>query len=98
MSGPSFSRRDLLAGSGALVVSFSLFGSTAAQDATPSASPVASPAASVPPMPENPAWYGPDQIRLAPKLDSWIRIDGSGAVSFYTGRVEIGNGIMTALH
>lgn len=94
MNNSSISRRNLLAGSGALIVSFNLFGANA-QDA---ANPEATPAPSIPPMPENPAWYGPDQIRLAPELDSWIMIDASGAVKFFTGRVEIGNGIMTALH
>ena len=67
-------RRRVLAGSGALIVSFSL--STAfAQDAAPAAVPVAKP---------------PGSLATTPYLDSWIRIDADGSITAFTGKVERG--------
>jgi len=31
------------------------------------------------------------------KLDGWIAVDGDGAVTVFTGKVELGQGILTAL-
>ena len=80
------SRRAVLAGSGALVLSFSSAGRLFAQgDAAPQ--PVTLPAP--PPL--------PGSLKQAPNLDSWIRIDADGAISVFTGKAELGQGIKTAL-
>jgi CO/xanthine dehydrogenase Mo-binding subunit len=79
------SRRTLLKGTGALVVGFSLAGSLRS---------VAFAADEIPP---NPSFSAEDQLKLSPDLDSWIQIAADGNVTFLTGRVEIGNGILTAL-
>jgi nicotinate dehydrogenase subunit B len=39
----------------------------------------------------------PGSLRVAPFLDSWIRIDASGAITVCTGKAELGQGIKTAL-
>jgi nicotinate dehydrogenase subunit B len=68
-------RRKLLAGTGALVVSFSLRGPAIAQDAKTL----------------------PGSLAKDSRLDSWIRIDGDGAITVFTGKAELGQGIKTAL-
>ena len=78
------SRRQLVQGLGAVVVGFTL--------AAPIRKAVAEPA-----QPEDPKWSADKQRKLTPELDSWIRIADDGTVTFFTGRVEIGNGILTAL-
>src|SRR5499433_2625983 len=69
------SRRDLLKGSGALVISFSLVpaGDALAQGAAP-AKPVA-----------------------LTELDSFLAIDARGQVMVYSGKVDLGTGVATAL-
>ncbi len=79
------SRRSFLQGTGALVVSFSL-------PLMPRRAALAETE-----MPPDPKWDPGEQLAITPELDSWIRIDEDGLVTFYTGRVEIGNGILTAL-
>jgi nicotinate dehydrogenase subunit B len=81
------SRRAVLAGSGALVLSFSSAGRLFAQgDAPPQpATTLAIPA----PL--------PGSLKQTPYLDSWIRIDADGAISVFTGKAELGQGIKTAL-
>jgi nicotinate dehydrogenase subunit B len=67
------SRRDLLKGTGALVVSFSLVGTldqTLAQGAKPLA---------------------------LTEVDSFLAIDAKGEVTLYTGKVDLGTGVATAL-
>ncbi|HKF12670.1 MAG TPA: molybdopterin cofactor-binding domain-containing protein [Xanthobacteraceae bacterium] len=67
------SRRDVLKGSGALVVSFSfvgVIGETLAQGTKP--------------------------VALT-EVDSFLAIDRSGVVTIYTGKVDVGTGIATAL-
>jgi nicotinate dehydrogenase subunit B len=39
----------------------------------------------------------PGSLSKAPYLDAWIRIDASGAVTVFTGKAELGQGIKTAL-
>jgi CO/xanthine dehydrogenase Mo-binding subunit len=39
----------------------------------------------------------PGSLRKAPMLDSWIALDASGRVTVFTGKAELGQGIMTAL-
>ncbi len=39
----------------------------------------------------------PGSLAQTPMLDAWIRVDVSGAISVFTGKVELGQGIKTAL-
>jgi CO/xanthine dehydrogenase Mo-binding subunit len=39
----------------------------------------------------------PGNLSAAPMLDAWLRIDSEGKVTIFTGKVEIGQGILTAL-
>ncbi len=74
-------RRRVLAGGGALIVSFSLSGSFAqAQGDQPSA----------------PAPSPPGSLKGAPYLDSWIRIGADGNITVFTGKSELGQGFKTA--
>ncbi|HTJ59281.1 MAG TPA: molybdopterin cofactor-binding domain-containing protein [Devosiaceae bacterium] len=79
-------RRNLLAGGGALVVSFSLtqaFG----QSENPPPPP--------PPTADKPTL--PGALNDDPFLDSWIKIDGKGAITVFTGKAELGQGIKTSI-
>src|SRR3984893_18353406 len=73
-------RRRVLAGSGALIVSFSL-SKAFAQDQAPAAAPAPKP---------------PGSLATTPYLDSWIRIDADGTITAFTGKVELGQGFKTA--
>ncbi|MDE5456855.1 molybdopterin-dependent oxidoreductase [Bradyrhizobium sp. CSA112] len=73
-------RRRVLAGGGALIVSFSLT-SAFAQDQAPAAMP--------PPKP-------PGSLAATAYLDSWIRIDADGSITVFTGKAELGQGFRTA--
>jgi nicotinate dehydrogenase subunit B len=73
-------RRRVLAGSGALIVSFSLT-SAFAQEAAPAVAPAPKP---------------PGSLATAPYLDSWIRIDADGGITAFTGKAELGQGFKTA--
>ena len=74
-------RRRVLAGSGALIVSFSL---------TEAFAQAQSPAAALPPP------NLPGSLKGAPFLDSWIRIDADGGITVFTGKAELGQGFKTA--
>ena len=78
-------RRSLLAGSGALIVSFSLSDALAQDQTVPAAAPPSPP----PPAP-------PGSLKGAPFLDSWIRIDADGSITVFTGKAELGQGFRTA--
>src|SRR5437870_1219141 len=39
----------------------------------------------------------PGSLAKAPLLDSWLRIDSNGAITVFTGKAELGQGIKTAL-
>lgn len=39
----------------------------------------------------------PGDLDRAPYLDSWIRIDGEGHITVFTGKAELGQGIKTAI-
>src|SRR6267154_4261878 len=77
METKAISRRDLLKGTGALIVSFSFFGSASnalAQSA------------------------GLSEDGLDPTaLDSWIAVAQDGGVTVFSGKVELGTGVVTAL-
>ncbi|HXD46719.1 MAG TPA: molybdopterin cofactor-binding domain-containing protein [Pseudolabrys sp.] len=76
-------RRMFVATGGALVVSFALAPHGAlAQAAKPN----------VPAQPKLPGSLG-----KAPVLDAWIGIGGNGGITVFTGKAELGQGIMTAL-
>jgi nicotinate dehydrogenase subunit B len=79
------SRRSVLAGTGALIFSFSVLARALAQQ-TPGGG---SGADAAPPL--------PGSLRANPWLDSWIRIDADGAITVFTGKAELGQGIKTAL-
>src|SRR5690242_3638878 len=80
MNSVVLNRRSVLAGGGALIVSFSLRGAVAQDQAAPAAAP---------PPP-------PGSLKGAPYLDSWIRIDADGGITVFTGKAEIGQGFKTA--
>jgi nicotinate dehydrogenase subunit B len=77
------SRRSVLAGGGALVVSFASDGLFAqeAQKGAPAA-----------PQPKRPG-----SLKDSPYLDSWIRIGQDGSVTVFTGKAELGQGLKTAI-
>jgi CO/xanthine dehydrogenase Mo-binding subunit len=74
-------RRRVLAGGGALIVSFSL-SDAFAQDQAPAAAPAPKP---------------PGSLATTPYLDSWIRIDADGSITVFTGKAELGQGVKTAI-
>jgi nicotinate dehydrogenase subunit B len=76
-------RRQVLAGGGALIVSFSLTGAFAQDQAAPAAAP-------------SPLPGPPGSLKTSPYLDSWIRIDADGAITVFTGKDELGQGFKTA--
>lgn len=80
------SRRGFLAGAGALVVSFSLLSRLASAQEAATADKPLEPGAAL-----------PGSLKDAPMLDSWIRIDADGGITVFTGKVELGQGIKTAL-
>jgi len=81
MNGPLIlDRRRVLAGSGALIVSFAL-SKASAQDQAPAAAAAPKP---------------PGSLATAPYLDAWIRIDADGSITAFTGKAELGQGFKTA--
>ncbi len=74
-------RRRVLAGGGALIVSFSLTSAFAQDQAAPAAPPAPKP---------------PGSLATAPYLDSWIRIDADNTITVFTGKAELGQGFKTA--
>jgi nicotinate dehydrogenase subunit B len=94
----TISRRAALSTGGALIVGFAL-GCTTATDAE--SVPLG------PPRPRGlfaprgregmaPGANLPGSLRFTPMLDSWLRIDAHG-ITVFTGKAELGQGIMTAL-
>ncbi|HEV7967176.1 MAG TPA: molybdopterin cofactor-binding domain-containing protein [Candidatus Acidoferrales bacterium] len=77
METKSISRRDLLKGTGVLIVGFSFFGT----------------AARVLAQGEGLSVDGMDPT----VLDSWMAISKDGTVTVFTGKVELGTGVVTAL-
>lgn len=80
------SRRAFLT-SGALVVAFSLWPKDRIAQAA--ASGTQGSAHSPAPLPRD--------LKEYPWLDSWIRVESNGGVTVFTGKVELGQGIRTAL-
>ena len=75
-------RRQVLAGGGALIVSFSLTNAFAEDQAAPPATAPAPPP--------------PGSLKASPYLDSWLRIDADGSITVFTGKAELGQGFKTA--
>ncbi|HXF78514.1 MAG TPA: molybdopterin cofactor-binding domain-containing protein, partial [Usitatibacter sp.] len=76
-----FTRREFLAGTGSLVLAFSL---------SPRAWAQAGEAAHA-------AGKLPGSLSRYPYLDSWIRIGADGSITVFTGKCELGQGVRTAL-
>jgi CO/xanthine dehydrogenase Mo-binding subunit len=74
-----FSRRALLKGTGALVVTFSAARLAEALGAEP--------------FPQG--QFGTQSARVGAQLDSWIAIGADGSVTAYTGKCELGQGMFT---
>ncbi|MDQ2084008.1 molybdopterin-dependent oxidoreductase [Xanthobacteraceae bacterium Astr-EGSB] len=80
------SRRTVIAGTGALVVGFSVARRAFAQQEPQN----------VGEEPRRPVAL-PGSLKDAPLIDSWIRIEATGAITVMTGKAELGQGIKTAL-
>jgi len=83
LSMPQLSRRRMLATSGALIVSFALSKRTPADEPPP--------AAAAPPE------ALPGSLAHTPMLDAWIKVDATGRATVFTGKVELGQGLKTAV-
>jgi nicotinate dehydrogenase subunit B len=96
MTTKSISRRQILKGSGALIVSFSLWGpisrALAQSEETPQARPYAVERVDLGTFVPDPGDY------LDPReLDSWLAVMQDGSVTMFTGKVDIGTGTRTSL-
>ena len=80
----ALTRRGVLAGGGALILSFSLSRGFAQQQPPAAAAP-------------EPEVELPGALSDAPFLDSWIRIDADNTITVFTGKAELGQGVKTAL-
>jgi nicotinate dehydrogenase subunit B len=80
----ALSRRGVLAGAGALVLTFRIPTGVLAQEGE-----VQGAAASAAKL--------PGSLGQQPYLDAWIRIDANAAVSVFTGKAELGQGLKTAI-
>jgi nicotinate dehydrogenase subunit B len=77
----SLDRRAFLAAGGGLVVAFAVVPRAGAQGS--------------PPAKAGPQL--PGSLKTEPMLDGWIRVGPDGAVTVFTGKAELGQGIKTAL-
>ena len=80
------SRRRVLQGTGALIVSFSLAPAGWSQQVGKPPTPSGASARQL-----------PGSLAKSPLLDAWIRVDADGKVTAFTGKAELGQGIRTAL-
>lgn len=78
------SRRRFLKGSGALVIGFTLAGSAPLSALAQVVSPV-------------PRVDGGGKTIAAAQVDAWLAVGPDGRVTVYSGRVELGTGVRTAL-
>ncbi|WP_460450170.1 xanthine dehydrogenase family protein molybdopterin-binding subunit [Alsobacter sp. SYSU BS001988] len=90
---PAPTRRALLAGGGALVLSFSLSGRSALSQEAPETAQEPQNIGKAP----TPAGPLPGSLKAEPRLDAWIRVGEDDAVTVFTGKAELGQGIKTAL-
>src|SRR5277367_7104761 len=82
LSTPKPSRRQMLVAGGALVVSFAMSTRSEAED---------------PPAAAAPAEALPGSLAHTPMLDAWIKVDATGRATVFTGKVELGQGLKTAV-
>jgi nicotinate dehydrogenase subunit B len=75
------SRRAVIQGAGALIVSFTLAPVLAQEGGSTNAA----------------GRKLPGSLSRTPSLDAWIRIDADGSATAFTGKAELGQGIKTAL-
>jgi nicotinate dehydrogenase subunit B len=80
----SVSRRAVLQGTGALIVTFTIFPVASSQETSGAKTSGGAPKL-------------PGSLTNAPFLDAWIRIDADGSATAFTGKAELGQGIKTAL-
>ncbi len=80
------------AGAGALMIGFDMLDSALAQT-QPAAPNPASPSAAA----ANPAATLPGDLKTSPIVSSWLRIEANGKVRLLVGKVEIGQGVLTAV-
>jgi nicotinate dehydrogenase subunit B len=92
----SISRRQLLQGGGALVVTFSLYGRLSLALAQSQESPAPRPYA-VERVDLGTFVPGPGDYLDPRELDSWLAVMQDGSVTMFTGKVDIGTGTRTAL-
>src|SRR5579864_7266780 len=92
----SISRRQLLKGSGALVVSFSLYGPLSRALAQSQEAPEARPYA-VERVDLGTFIPAPGDYLDPTELDSWLGVMQDGGITMFTGKVDIGTGTRTAL-
>jgi len=92
----SISRRQILKGSGALVVSFSLYGRLSRALAQSQEAPEPRPYA-VERVDLGTFIPGPGDYLDARELDSWLAVMQDGSITMFTGKVDIGTGTRTAL-
>src|SRR5258708_35573382 len=92
----SISRRQLLKGSGALVVSFSLYGPLSGVRAQSQETPEPRPYA-VERVDLGTFIPGPGDYLDSRELDSWLAVMQDGSITMFTGKVDIGTGTRTAL-
>jgi nicotinate dehydrogenase subunit B len=78
----SLDRRAFLAAGGGLVVAFTLTSRAGAQGSAQGGK-------AVPQL--------PGSLKTQPMLDGWIRVGPDGAITVFTGKAELGQGIKTAL-
>ncbi len=88
MSAFVVSRRTALAGTGALLVSFALSPALLAQQGSPQPNGG---------VRSKPTAKLPGSLEKSPYLNSWIRVDSAGAITVFTGKAELGQGLKTAL-
>jgi len=92
----NLSRRQLLKSSGALVVSFSLYGPLSRAFAQSQAAPEPRPFA-VERVDLGSFIPEPGDYLDARELDSWLAVMQDGSIKMFTGKVDIGTGTRTAL-
>ena len=85
MTNPTISRRDLLKDTGALVVSFSMFGPLSRLMAQTANS-----------APLDTGIFGPNGPE-ATSLDSWVAVAADGTVTVFSSKVDLGTGVLTSL-
>jgi nicotinate dehydrogenase subunit B len=103
-AGHQVSRRAFLGTSGAFIVSFSMLGIAHAQEGTGPTPETPSQGQPAEVNEQQPAPRAPEAPSAPPKgkidanqVDSWLSVGQDGQVTIFSGRVELGTGVRTAL-